>query len=247
MKYTKRFVLLLFSLTMLIPAMVDAQESYYLNAEKWYDAVGEKQMDNPAFEFITRDSLLPDILLIGNSISIGYTYPVREALKGVANVYRIPENGGDTKKFLDKYEDWLSTMEWDVIHINVGLHDLKRINDQGELDVKSPRRISPDQYQANLGKIFQILDSETDARIIWATTTLVPEGSAGRIPSDEKLYNGRSLSLLDEFPDIHLNDLYGFSLGISSLQREANVHYFPEGSEKLGLRVAEIIGELLLQ
>ena len=39
---------------------------------------------------------LPRVLLIGDSISIGYTLPVRELLQGKANVHRIPANGGPT-------------------------------------------------------------------------------------------------------------------------------------------------------
>lgn len=36
---------------------------------------------------------LPRVLLIGDSISIGYTLLVRELLKGKASIYRIPVNG----------------------------------------------------------------------------------------------------------------------------------------------------------
>ena len=39
---------------------------------------------------------LPRVLLIGDSISIGYTVPTRKLLQGKANVHRIPENGGAT-------------------------------------------------------------------------------------------------------------------------------------------------------
>ena len=39
---------------------------------------------------------------IGDSISIGYTLPVRELLKGKANVHRIPQNGGATEVGLEK-------------------------------------------------------------------------------------------------------------------------------------------------
>ena len=36
------------------------------------------------------------VLLIGDSISIGYTLPTRKLLEGKANVQRIPTNGGPT-------------------------------------------------------------------------------------------------------------------------------------------------------
>ena len=119
------------------------------------------------------------------------------------------------------------------------------MDENGNLNVEFKRRISPDQYGENLETVFRILQEKTGARIIWATTTLVPEGSAGRIPGDEELYNDRALEVLNQFPEFQLNDLYTFSLEMKSLQREANVHYFPEGSEKLGMLVAKIIKEHL--
>ena len=67
---------------------------------------------------------LPRVLLIGDSISIGYTLPVREQLAGTANVQRIPENGGPTALGLAKLEAWLGTNRWDVFHFNRALHDL---------------------------------------------------------------------------------------------------------------------------
>jgi hypothetical protein len=67
----------------------------------------------------------PRVLLIGDSISIGYTLPVRELLKGKANVHRIPQNGGATDVGLEKMASWLGDGKWDVIHFNFGLHDAK--------------------------------------------------------------------------------------------------------------------------
>ncbi len=45
---------------------------------------------NPAVRPIKDVPGLPRVLLIGDSISIGYTLQVRELLKGKANVHRIP-------------------------------------------------------------------------------------------------------------------------------------------------------------
>ena len=39
---------------------------------------------------------LPHVLIVGDSISIGYTLPTRELLKGKVNLHRIPTNGGPT-------------------------------------------------------------------------------------------------------------------------------------------------------
>lgn len=52
---------------------------------------------NPAYREIKDAPGLPRVLLIGDSISIGYTEPVRMELAGKANVHRIPTNGSDRR------------------------------------------------------------------------------------------------------------------------------------------------------
>src|SRR6185503_19430837 len=84
---------------------------------------------DPAFDPDKDDPKLPRILLIGDSISIGYTVPVRNLLKGRANVHRIPDNGGPTTNGLAQLPQWLGKGKWDVIHFNWGLHDLKIMAD----------------------------------------------------------------------------------------------------------------------
>ena len=59
---------------------------------------------------------LPHVLIIGDSISIGYTLPTRELLKGKVNLHRIPTNGGPTVKGLSEIEKWLGNRKWDLIH-----------------------------------------------------------------------------------------------------------------------------------
>ena len=69
------------------------------------------------------DESLPRVLLIGDSISIGYHLDVRSALAGVANVHRPTENGGPTSNGVEKLEEWLAEhgeRPWDVIHYNFG-------------------------------------------------------------------------------------------------------------------------------
>ena len=61
---------------------------------------------------------LPRVLLIGDSISMGYTEPTRKLLQGKANVVRIPVNGGPTTTGLENLEKWLGAEWWDVIHFN---------------------------------------------------------------------------------------------------------------------------------
>lgn len=62
---------------------------------------------------------LPRVLLIGDSISMGYTLGVRAKLKGVANVHHPAENCGPTERGLARLDTWLGTNHWDVIHFNL--------------------------------------------------------------------------------------------------------------------------------
>src|SRR5688572_30198710 len=84
-----------------------------------------KKKPNPALATVVDDPRLPRVLIIGDSISVGYTVPTRELLKGVANVHRIPENSLDTKNGVARVKTWLGVKKWDVIHFNWGLHDIK--------------------------------------------------------------------------------------------------------------------------
>ena len=77
---------------------------------------------------------------------MGYTLPVRELLKGKANVHRIPENGSSTDTGVRKLKDWLGEGKWDVIHFNWGLHDLKHWKD-GKLDPKSLAKLIAEYHK----------------------------------------------------------------------------------------------------
>ena len=87
---------------------------------------------NPVFAPPKDDPSLPYVLLIGDSISIGYTLDVRRELKGVANVYRPPTNCGPATKGIAELDAWLGDRKWDVVHWNHGLHDLKYMGPQGQ-------------------------------------------------------------------------------------------------------------------
>ncbi len=65
----------------------------------------------------------PRVLLIGDSVSRGYTLATRKELAGRASVHRAPENCGPTANGLKKLDAWLGAGKWDVIHFNFGIHD----------------------------------------------------------------------------------------------------------------------------
>jgi len=194
---------------------------------------------NPAFDAVTDDPALPRVLLIGDSISIGYTPAVRKLLAGKANVHRIPTNGGPTLNGLANLQTWLGDGKWDLIHFNWGLHDLKFMP-TGE------RQVSPADYEKNLRELVKQLKA-TGAVLVWCSTTPVPEGelSPKRIPADVAAYNAAAKRVMDA-NGVATNDLYEFALPrLSEIQLPVNVHFSDAGSEVLAGQVAKVIAEHL--
>jgi hypothetical protein len=66
------------------------------------------------FDEVVDDPALPRVLLIGDSISIGYTTDTREMLKGKANVHRPPLNCMYSSYVAANIKDWLGEEKWDV-------------------------------------------------------------------------------------------------------------------------------------
>lgn len=200
---------------------------------------------NPAMAPIEDVPGLPRVLLIGDSISIGYTVPVRELLKGKANVHRPRTNCGPTTKGLAEIDQWLGEGKWDVIHFNWGLHDLKYLGPQGQnlADPEAPdsrQQVPIDQYEANLRKLVERL-KKTDAKLIWRSTTPVPQGARGRVVGDSAKYNAVAKRIMDEH-DIAIDDQYAFALErLDKIQKPADVHFTAEGSRALAEQAVKAI------
>lgn len=177
---------------------------------------------------------LPRVLLIGDSISVGYLNATRELLAGKANVHRPPINCGDTNRGVEMIDQWLGEGNWDVVHFNFGLHDLKYM--------EGVQQVPVEQYVTNLRTIAEKIKA-TGARAIWCSTTPVPDPVDGPVRKSEDvvLYNQAAAALMAEL-EIPTDDLYSFALErLAEIQRPHNVHFSEEGSAVLATKVvAEI-------
>jgi acyl-CoA thioesterase-1 len=202
---------------------------------------GERKKD-PSLAAIEDTAGLPRVLLIGDSISMGYTIPTRTALAGVANVHRIPTNGSSTDVGLKSLDAWLATdganKKWDVIHFNWGLHDLKHWKD-GKMDLAGPQVNPVEQYEKNLREIVARL-KKTGAKLIWASTTPVPEGSGGRVFKDELAYNEAALRVMKS-EGVAIDDLHAVVVAKPDTQLPKNVHFTADGYKVLAAHVAASI------
>lgn len=182
----------------------------------------------------------PRVLLIGDSITFGYHPTVKAVLADTARVERIPINGRSTRLTLLNLESWLGNGKWAVVHFNWGLHDL-RIMDSGQ------HQVPLEEYERNLDTLIRRL-RQTGARLIFATTTPVPEGPVDppRQPRDVLRYNEAALKVLARHPMIRIDDLYSHAVKRCVEQQiPANVHFKPEGYRCLGEHVAGAVREAL--
>ena len=205
---------------------------------------------------------LPNVLILGDSISIGYTPFVKEMLEGKANVYRPTLENGEaencegTTKGVNNIEKWLTktgagnlAFQWDIIHFNFGLHDIKHVDPltgEDSSNPKHPQQAELKQYKKNLKTIVEILKT-TGATLIFATTTPYPDKVGGPLRNQgmPQKYNSAALKILNQ-NEIIINDLYAFILPrINELQQPENVHFKPEGYMALAGKVVERINEVI--
>jgi len=179
-----------------------------------------------AWDFVEDDPALPRVLLIGDSVSRGYTQAARKALEGKANLHRAPANCGPTKQGIEKLEVWLGQGRWDLIHFNFGIHD----------------RATPlEEYRERLGQIMDRL-AATGATLVWATTTPIPDTKDGKYAALSIVErNGAALELAKE-KGIAVNDLFAaMTPRLAEYQPAEDVHFKAPGYDFLGATVAAAI------
>jgi len=186
------------------------------------------------------------VILIGDSIRMGYQETVRRQLRDLAEVWGPEQNGGDSTNVRIHLEEWVLSRPAAILHLNCGLHDLKKPFDTGRAQV------ALDQYEANLRDIFCRLRDCGPRQVVWATTTPVDEElhhrnkGFDRFEADVAAYNAVSLALADEF-ELRVNDLNAVmtAAGAATLLNADGVHFTPAGSELLGQAVGACLQPLL--
>lgn len=195
---------------------------------------------------------LPKILIIGDSISIGYTPYVKESLQEKAMVFHNPGNAQHTGTGVAKIQEWVGAEDWDIIQFNWGLWDLcYRHPDskvQGNRDkVNGTLTYTVEDYATNLDSIVTFLKKNTDAKLIFVTTTYVPENEAGRFINDPIRYNDAAKKIMQKH-SIPINDIFASSKAIHQKHGKGtdDVHYFEEGYQELGKLIAAFLEEQAL-
>lgn len=186
------------------------------------------------------------ILLLGDSIRMGYAPIVREKLKDVADVYYPDENCRFSYYTLRGICDWTKLVpdpaKVDIVHWNNGLWDL------GQRDGREP--LTPiDVYAATIGRIAgEIRHYFPNAKIVFATTTPLNPAvkSQWHTRGEEEVmrYNAAALKKL-QGRGVVINDLNAFvkRTGLSSEQKDI-VHFNPNGCGRLADEVIRVLSAL---
>ena len=192
----------------------------------------------------------PKVLIIGDSISIGYFPFVKEELKEKAELVHNTGNAQATTKGLSELDNWLGKEKWDVIQFNWGLWDIAYRNPASKTQGNRDKLVgkitcTPDQYRSNMEALVTRL-KKTGAKLIFVTTSYVPMNDAGRYSGDEIKYNAIAIEIMQK-NGIEVNDLYAYSkevhaqygLGID------DVHYTKDGYKELSRPIINRLKKLL--
>jgi len=176
------------------------------------------------------DPALPRVLLIGDSVSRGYTQAVRRALAGKANVHRAPANCGPTASGIKNIDAWLASAPgggtWDVIHFNFGIHD---------------RNTPVADDVARLERLVERM-KQTGATIVWATTTPIPDDAEKRQTAASIVERNLAAAEVMQRHGVVVDDLYAFiEPHLAEVQPPKDVHFTAKGYDMLGGQVAEAI------
>jgi lysophospholipase L1-like esterase len=182
------------------------------------------------------------VILIGDSIRMGYQEIVQQELANEADVWAPTENGGTSQNVLAHLDEWVLARDPDIVHLNCGLHDLRRAF--GETTPSVPIA----EYRANLEEIFRRILGHTSARLIWATTTPVNEEwhharkGFDRFEADVTAYNRESQAIAARF-GVTVDDLFQtvVQAGRDEYLQPDGVHFTQPGYVLLGQAVAAAI------
>jgi hypothetical protein len=170
--------------------------------------------DRPA----TVDARLPNVLLLGDSITRGYYEPVEERLAGKANVYLFATSAAVGASMLPEQIRAYRTMvgiRFDVVHLNNGMH--------GSTFSEAEYRA---HYPAFLGTVKRQWPT---AKCIVATTTPVRTDSEDT-PANSRIVVRNATAVADaQRSGCLIDDQHALMLQHQDLH-DGNVHYTAAGS-----------------
>lgn len=186
------------------------------------------------------------VLLVGDSIRMGYDKSVRASLDGIAEVFFPEENcrfASYVLRYMHEYWRVIPEKRVDVLHWNAGLWDCLRLF--GE-DPHTPVEV----YAYYIDRICQrIRKIMPDTEVIFATSTRVQSEKMDpmfkRYNEEIEAYNAAAVEVVKEY-GFTVNDLYALSASLPDEAHSDPVHYYtPEGTRAFTRQVLDCLAPAL--
>ena len=183
------------------------------------------------------------VVLLGDSIRMGYDKYVKEALEGTAEVLYPSENCRFSQYMLRYIHDWKKKGEWeddvDLVHWNAGLWDVLDLFGDGPLS-------SLEHYTSTIARIDKrIRMLFPNAKVVFALTTAVREelylGKAKRRNFQIDEFNKAAIKTLEGTGTV-FNDLFSITVNIDPACCSDMTHFNnPAGAALIGGQVVATI------
>lgn len=187
------------------------------------------------------------IVLIGDSIRMGYDKYIKDALSETAEVFYPSENCRFAEYVLRYAHEWKKNGNWgddvDLVHWNAGLWDALELFGDEPLTSLSYYGEAIKRIDKRLRMLFP------KAKFVFATSTNVSEKMSNpdftRHNATIEKYNSEALRALSD-TDTVINDLYSLTASLPDSYRSDWVHFYtPDGTELIGAKVLSVICSLL--
>lgn len=172
------------------------------------------------------DSQLKRALLIGDSITLGYSTVVKKLLeKKVSISYLCTSKSIADISYLREIAYVLQDYPVDVIHLNNGLHGF---------------HLTVEEYVSALAHVWEYIQQmRPEAKLIWASSTQHVQPDRPELEEQIKRRNAGAERFMRE-NGVEINDLFSVTSGRQDLLSDG-VHYVQEGYELLGAKTAQVI------
>ena len=179
---------------------------------------------------VANDTSMPRVLLIGDSITVGYSAGVIKQLEGLAHVDRL----GNSRNILDpihlkETRTMLEDGTYAAIHFNNGLHGF---------------HLSVEQYARGLREYIALLrELAPGVPLIWASSTpITVKDHLEQLAANNEVVvvrNAAAAEIMKEL-DISTNDLYALVVGKPELRSDTH-HYNEAGRAVQAEAVADAL------
>ncbi len=189
---------------------------------------------------------MKNVLILGDSIRVGYDKSIKKSLDGIANVQYPEENCRFASYFLRHFHEYMGAFNGekiDVIHFNTGLWDCLRLF--GE-EPHTPLEV----YAYYMERIcVRIKKLAPEAKVIFASSTAVLSEKMSadfkRYNEEIEEYNKAAVDVVKKY-GFEVNDLYSISKNLPESAHSDPVHYYTkEGTEAFAIPTLEYISKAL--